>query len=121
MQKKILLIDDDAGVHLLTVPILTKAGYLVVSAKSGEQGIQVALDQRPDLILLDVIMPGIKGRDLCVKLKSYAVLKDIPVVFFTALDSDDTIEAELKLGAVAHLTKPVDPLQLTQTIKAIIG
>ncbi len=121
MQKKILLIDDDSGVHLITTPILTNAGYQVVSAKSGEQGIQVALDQRPDLILLDVIMPGIKGRELCVKIKSYAVLKGIPVVFFTALDSDDAIAAELKLGAVAHLTKPVDPAELVKTVKEIIG
>ncbi len=121
MQKKILLIDDDAAVHLITTPILVKAGYQVVSAKSGEQGMQVALDQRPDLILLDVIMPGIKGRELCVKIKSYTVLKDIPVVFFTALDSDDAIAAELELGAIAHLTKPVDPAELIKTVKEIIG
>ena len=65
MSKKILLVDDDSGVHVIIVPILSKAGYSVISAKNGEQALHLALNERPDLIILDVIMPGIKGRDLC--------------------------------------------------------
>lgn len=121
MSKKILLVDDDPGVHLVTVPILTKAGYLVISAKTGEQGLQLALNERPDLIILDVIMPGIKGRDLCIKLKAYQVLAKIPVVFLTAKDSDDDIQAEMDAGAIAHLTKPVNPTELLEKIKGILG
>ncbi len=121
MSKKILLVDDDAGVHLVTVPILTKAGYVVISAKTGEQGLQLALNERPDLIILDVIMPGIKGRDLCVKIKAYQVLASIPVVFLTAKDSVDDIQAEMDAGAVGHLTKPVSPTELTEKIKGILG
>jgi len=121
MLKKILLVDDDPGVHVVTVPILTKAGYTVVSAKSGEQGLQLALNERPDLIILDVIMPGIKGRDLCAKIKAYQVLAAIPVVFLTAKDSHDDIQAEQQAGAIAHLTKPVHAGQLIETVKGIIG
>ena len=121
MPKKILLVDDDPGVHLITVPILSKAGYGVVSAKSGEQALQLALDERPNLIILDVIMPGIKGRDLCRKIKSYDVLKDIAVIFLTAKDSEDDIKAELEAGAITHLTKPVQPAELLKTIERIIG
>ena len=121
MLKKIILIDDDPGVHVLTVPILTKAGYAVISAKSGEQGLQIILNEKPDLILLDVIMPGIKGRELCVKIKSYQVLKGIPVVFFTAKDSDDDVQAEKAAGAAGRVTKPVDPQVLLATIKTLIG
>ena len=120
MSKKILIVDDDPGVHLIVVPILSKAGYVVVSAKTGEQGLHLALNERPDMIILDVIMPGIKGRDLCVKIKHYDVLKNIPVVFLTSKDSEDDIKAELEAGAVSHLTKPVNPQQLLQLVKSII-
>ena len=121
MPKKILLVDDDPGVHFIATPILTKQGYLVVSAKHGEQGLQLALNERPDLIILDVILPGIKGRDLCVKMKAYDVLKNIPIVFLTAKDSDDDIKAELDAVAVTHLTKPIDSAQLIEAVKGILG
>jgi len=121
MNKKVLLVDDDPGVHVVIVPILSKAGYLAISAKSGEQALHLALNERPDLIILDVIMPGIKGRDLCKKIKAYDVLKDIPVIFLTAKDSQDDINAELEAGAVTHLTKPVNPANLLHTIDGIIG
>ena len=121
MSKKILLVDDDPGVHFIVTPILIKQGYDVVSAKHGEQGLQIALNQRPDLIILDVIMPGIKGRELCIKMKAYEVLKNIPVIFLTAKDSEDDIKAELDAGAVTHLTKPIDPAQLVAVIKGILG
>ena len=120
MPKKILLVDDDPGVHFIATPILIKLGYIVISAKHGEQGLQLALNERPDLIILDVIMPGIKGRELCAKIKSYQVLKNIPVVFLTAKDSDDDIKAELDAGAMAHLTKPIDPSQLMSIVKGIL-
>jgi len=120
-QKKILLVDDDPSVHLLVVPILTKAGYMVVSAKNGEQALHLALGERPDLIILDVIMPGIKGRDLCKKIKAYDVLKDKAVIFLTAKDSDDDIEAEMEVGALTHLTKPVNADVLLKTVKGCIG
>jgi CheY-like chemotaxis protein len=121
MSKKILLVDDDPGIHMIVIPILTKAGFEPISAKSGEQALLLALKQRPDLIVLDVILPGIKGRDLCKKIKSYDVLKNTPVIFLTAKESDEDIEAEKQAGAVAHLTKPINSADLLQTIERVIG
>jgi len=121
MPKKILLVDDDPGEHVIIAPILSKAGYFPISAKNGEQALHLALNERPDLIILDVIMPGIKGRDLCKKIKAYEVLKEIPVVFLTAKDSDDDVKAEMKAGAIAHLTKPVNPVDILKTVIGIIG
>ncbi len=120
MFRKILVVDDDPGVHLIVAPILSKEGFTVISAKTGEQGLQLALQERPQLIILDVIMPGIKGRELCVKIKSYDVLKDIPVVFLTAKDSEDDLKAELEAGGLTHLTKPIDPVHFVKTIKSCI-
>ena len=121
MSKKILLVDDDTAEHLVIVPILSKVGYTVVSAKNGEQALQLIFKDRPDLIILDVIMPGIKGRELCKKIKSYEVLKNIPVIFLTVKNSEDDIKAEMESGAIAHLTKPVNASDLLQTIEGIIG
>ena len=120
MAKKILLVDDDPGVHLIVTPLLAKEGYAVVSAKTGEQGLQLALSERPDLIILDVIMPGIKGRELCAKIKAYQVLKNIPVVFLTAKDSADDLKAELEVGGLTHLTKPINPEHFITVIKEVI-
>jgi DNA-binding response OmpR family regulator len=121
MSKKILFVDDDPGMHLTIIPILSKAGYSVISAKNGEQALHLALDVRPDLIILDVIMPGIKGRDLCKKIKAYDVLKNIAIVFLSAKDSEDDIKAELEAGAITHLTKPVNPKEFLKTISGILG
>ena len=121
MGKKILVVDDDPGVHFIITPILSRAGYTVMSAKTGEQGLQLALNGRPDLIILDVIMPYMKGRELCAKIKAYDVLKDTPVIFLTAIDSPDDIHEEMKVGAVAHLTKPIEIEQVIATVKGIIG
>jgi DNA-binding response OmpR family regulator len=93
----------------------------VISAKNGEQALHLALDVRPDLIILDVIMPGIKGRDLCKKIKAYDVLKNIAIVFLSAKDSEDDIKAELEAGAITHLTKPVNPKEFLKTISGILG
>ncbi len=119
--KKILIVDDDATVHLIVTKILAENGYNVVSAKNGEQGFQLALSERPQMIILDVIMPGIKGRDLCAKFKTYDVLKSIPVVFLTAKNSQDDVQAELEAGAVSHLTKPIDAAAVLATVRSIIG
>ncbi len=113
--------DDDPAVHFIVAPILAKEGFHVISAKHGEHGLHLALNERPDLIILDVIMPGIKGRELCIKMKAYDVLKNIPVIFLTAKESEDDIKAELDAGAITHLTKPIDPTQLVSVIKSILG
>ena len=119
--KKVLIVDDDPTVHIIVTKILAENGYGVVSAKTGEQGFQLALKERPDVIILDVIMPGIKGRELCAKIKAYDVLKHIPIVFLTSKNSPDDVKAELAAGAVSHLTKPIDAQSVLSTVKSLLG
>ena len=117
--KSILVVDDDE-IHLKTVRhILMTQGYSVLAANSGEYGLQIAKTQTPDLIILDVILPGIKGREVCKRLKSDPTTKEIPVMFLTSKDSPDDIQAEFDLGAIRHLTKPVNAKILTETVKEI--
>ncbi|MCA9400275.1 MAG: response regulator [Candidatus Omnitrophica bacterium] len=118
--KSILIVDDDQTLIHSIRPILIANGFSVLTAVTGEEGLMVAKKQKPDLILLDVILPGIKGREVCQKLKADAQTQAIPVVFLTAKDSPDDIQAERNVGGAGHLTKPVDPKVLIDTIQNLL-
>lgn len=121
IRKSILVVDDDEGLLRTVKRILLPNGYSVLTATTGERGLQIAKNQKPDLILLDVILPGIKGRELCSRLKENPETREIPVAFLTAKDSPDDIDAEMAAGAISHLTKPVESKLLLEEIKKILG
>jgi len=119
--KCILAVDDDTMYHKIVRPILLSHGYAVLTAGTGEDGLQIATTQKPDLILLDVILPGIKGREVCKKLKENPETRDIPVVFVTSKDSPEDIQAEKEVGSVGHITKPVNAKILIDTVQGVLG
>ncbi len=118
--KSILVVDDDETLLRTIRPILITHGYSVLTANTGESGLQVAISQKPDLIILDVILPGMIGRKVCENLKSNPATKNIPVVFLTAKDSAYDIQAEMDVGGEAHLTKPVNAKALIETIRNVL-
>ena len=118
--KNILIIDDDKGLLRILSSNLETEGCKVLVAETGEEGLKIAQAEKPDIILLDVILPGLKGREVCAQLKENRDTKDIPVIFLTAKDSPDDVKAEMEIGAVAHLTKPVDSRKLVAEIKHIL-
>ena len=119
--KKILVIDDDLGVHKILSAALTSAQYEVFSARSGEEGLALIKSHMPDAVILDVILPGIKGRDVCARLKKDPTTKNIPVLFLTSKDHPDEIKAEMDLGAAGHLTKPINPHHVVEALRKILG
>ncbi len=119
--KTVLIVDDDLSVHKMLEPILTTNGYQVFSAKTGEEGLQMTKDKKPSIVVLDVILPGMKGREVCVLIKQDQTTKDIPVLFLTSKDSPDDVQAEIAAGGIGHLTKPINPQYLVAQIKRIIG
>ena len=121
IKKKILVVDDDKGLLKMIRSSLMHHGMEVITADSGEKGLSLAFQKKPDLIILDVILPGVKGRQVCVKLKEHPVTRDIPVMFLTAKDSPDDVRAEMAAGAVTHLTKPVDFKKLVLEIENILN
>ena len=121
LRKSVLVVDDDEVGLKLVQSILLSRGYSVLTATTGEKGMQVAKLQQPDLIILDVILPGLKGRDVCTKLKDDEKTRDIPVIFLTAKDSLDDIHAEIAAGGLSHITKPVQPKTLLAEIKRIMS
>ncbi len=96
-------------------------GFKVWTAPEGESGIKLARSRKPDLIILDVLLPGMKGRQICAKLKEDPDTKDIPVIFLTAKDSPDDVLAEIQAGALGHLTKPVNSQKLLIEVRNILG
>src|SRR3989339_175124 len=106
--KRILVVDDDPGIVKLLENRLTEKGYKVVSALEAADGLQMAINDSPDLIVLDVMMPIINGYNFCHLLKSEEGKKEIPIIFLTSRNSKEDIQIGHKMGADAYLTKPVD-------------
>jgi len=106
--QSILIVDDvSMNVEIITSQ-LEKRGYIALAARSGQEAVERAESARPDLILLDVVMPGIDGFETCRRLKQRDATRDIPVIFMTALTAtDDKIEG-FRVGAVDYVTKPLN-------------
>ncbi len=105
---RILIVDDSINnLELLRVE-LNDEGYEVNSATNGEQALQLATAEEPDLILLDMIMPGLNGYETCKRLKSKPATENIPVILLSALDESDAIVDGLKVGAQDYVAKPYD-------------
>lgn len=116
-KSSILIVDDERSYLDILVNIL-QAEYRVIVAKTGEEALQrVAAGTQPDLILLDVAMPGIDGYETCRRLKSQSATKDIPVVFLTARDDVDAETFGLNLGAVDYITKPISAATVRARIR----
>lgn len=116
----ILVVDDDEILLKTIRPLLIFHGCSVLTAASGEEGLQIVKIQKPDMVILDVLLPKMKGREVCRALKEDESTKNIPVVFLTAKDSPEDIQAEMAAGAAAHLTKPLNPRQLIATIRDLL-
>lgn len=110
--KKILVIDDDRFNRTFARDALENVGYAVIEAEDGEQGIEKAGRETPDLILLDIVMPGLDGIDVCHRLKDLDACNNTPIVMYTSLDEDRLIEIALKAGASDYIIKPPNVTQL---------
>ena len=103
----ILIVDDTPANLGVIVESLEDHGFRVVVAQDGEEGLQRADFVQPDLILLDVMMPGLDGFEVCRRLKALASTRDIPVIFMTSLTETENKVAAFKAGGVDYVTKPL--------------
>ncbi len=114
----ILVVDDEEPIRRLLSQELEEAGFRVLTAANGSQAIQVARQRHPDLIILDVMMPGLSGFDTLAVLKNDPKTATIPVMFLTIMEGR---ERGLRLGAAAYLNKPIDSQLLMRTIQEVLG
>jgi DNA-binding response OmpR family regulator len=118
---KILIAEDERDIRDLVAFTLRFAGYEVVTAANGEEAVQLATKENPDLILMDVRMPRMTGYEACRILKANHEMKDIPIAFLSAKGQESEIQTGLEAGAEEYLLKPFAPDQLTERVKAILA
>ena len=117
---KILIVDDDASTHEILGEYLGRSGYGVLQANDGAEGIAMARELRPDLILLDINMPAMDGFQVMEQLGKERDLQDMPVIFLTTLDRSNLKVKGLELGAEDYIVKPFDRAELLARIKAAL-
>ena len=117
-KKKILVIDDEEKILRLVRYNLAKEGYLVEGVTTGEEALDKVKSNRPDLIVLDLMLPGVDGFDVCKLLKSNGKTSQIPIIILTAKGEDTDVVTGLELGADDYITKPFSPKVLIARIRA---
>ncbi len=118
---KILIAEDEPDIRELVLFMLRFAGYEVIAATNGEEAVQIASREVPDLILLDVRMPRMTGYDACRLMKANPTLRDVPIVFLSAKGQEAEIQSGLDAGAEEYLLKPFSPAELTNRVRGILS
>ena len=120
--KKILFIEDEITLQKTLGDILTKEGYKVINALNGEEGLRLAKSEKPDLIILDLVLPRLHGFDVLKKLKEDKETEEIPVIILTNLEKMEDVNKALELGATTYLVKTQYSLEeVTGKIKKSLG
>jgi CheY-like chemotaxis protein len=116
--ERVLCVEDDADIRMILEFSLGRmGGYTLCLCESGIQALQLVADFKPQLILLDVMMPELSGPETLVKLRELPVMRGVPIVFLTAKAMQDEVEALLEYGATGIIVKPFDPVALPQNIR----
>jgi len=119
--QKILVCDDEANIRNIVDFSLEAEGFLVVPAGDGETALQAAMTEEPDLIILDVMMPGADGLTVCRELKQNPRTRHIPVLMLTARAGKEDREQGLEAGADEYITKPFSPGRLVDKVNELLG
>jgi len=121
MAKKILIIEDDKFLRKVISKKLAGEGYDIVEALDGEEGLKSAQDEKPDMILLDLILPGIDGFEVLARIKQDSSIAGIPVMILSNLGQKEDIDKGMKMGAVDYLIKAhFTPGEITSRIEGIL-
>jgi DNA-binding response OmpR family regulator len=118
--KTILFVDDNPVDRTLIQRLLAKNGFNVILAEDGPAGMRMAKENRLDLILLDILLPHISGIELCQKFKEDVATFDIPIIFYTSLDTPKNLIDYASYGACDYIQKTTSPEDLIASIKAVL-
>ena len=120
MKEKILIVEDEKDIIKMLEYNLKKDGYRVIDARDGEDALDLAVREHPDLILLDLMLPGMDGLEVCKALKKESKTSSIPIIMLTAKSQESDKVVGLELGADDYITKPFSPRELMARIKAVL-
>ncbi len=120
-QKKIILIEDNSSIVEILELLLKESGFDIIIATSGEEGLKKVKQESPDLIILDLMLPGLPGEEVCRQIRKDEKLGSIPIIMLTAksLDVDEVVG--MVIGANYYMTKPFDVDELLEKIGKLIG
>jgi DNA-binding response OmpR family regulator len=122
MNAKVLLVDDSSTALLMGETVFRKyTSYEVLTAYDGEQGVQKALAEKPDLILLDVVMPRMDGFTACREIRKQPGLESVPIIMVTSRGEPANVELGYQSGCSAYLTKPINPHELLDMVRLFLG
>ena len=121
MQARILVVDDSTSVRKVLERLLSSRGMHVVAAESAEQGLQVASDSNPDLVIADVVMPGMSGFELCQLLKMNKRFSSIPVILISGIVNESVLSQAQEVGAFAVVPKPFTPDELFPKVESALN
>ena len=121
MDKKILVVEDDPATLRLVDYTLRHKGYQVLTASNGLEGMRKVQNEKPDLVILDVMLPGIDGFEICHRLRSEPDTAQMLIMMFSAKAQEIDKDTGLRVGADDYLTKPVDPGELVNRVEGLLA
>ena len=119
-KQKIIVVEDEPDLVDVVTYNLKREGYLVLAAQRGDEGLNLIRSERPDLVLLDLMLPGMDGLSICRQMKSDTSLSEIPIIIASAKGEESDVVIGLEMGADDYLAKPFSPRELLARIKAVL-
>ena len=119
-KQKIIVVEDEPDLVDVVTYNLKREGYLVLAAQRGDEGLNLIRSERPDLVLLDLMLPGMDGLSICRQMKSDSSLSEIPIIIASAKGEESDVVIGLEMGADDYLAKPFSPRELLARIKAVL-
>lgn len=119
--KKILIADDEIAIRLLIHSTLESEEYEIIESRNGQETLDRCYTERPDLLILDLMMPGIDGAEVSQKIRSDPNTKQVPIIILTARGKVSDEEVRHEFGADFYLTKPFSPLELLQCVNKVLN
>lgn len=119
-EKKILIVDDEPSIVLSLDYLMRKNGFKPFIARNGEEALAIAENEVPELVILDIMMPGMDGYEVCEKLKSNPLTKSTKIIFLSAKSGKEAIEKGMSVGADKYLTKPFNTKQIMQEVMNLL-
>jgi DNA-binding response OmpR family regulator len=120
-RKKILLVDDSSTVILMEKMILSKGPYDVVTAADGQEGLEKAVSEKPDLILMDVMMPRMTGFEACKRMRAHQSTRSTPIILVTTRGEEQSVKSGREAGCSDYVTKPINGGELLSKVRGYLG
>jgi len=121
MSEKILIADDDPNATRFAQFVLEQKGYQVVTASNGLEGLNKVAEEKPDLVILDIMLPGMDGFQICRRLRAAESTARLPILMLSGKARESDRESGLKVGADEYLTKPASPADLTNAVQKLLA